>query len=227
MAPDGAMDRSKPFAMNPQAMASQPFFYYNPEPSADPRQQGLFTPHPSAIVPSHQLPRYPHPMYVHDVMERPASAQMYLPSQHPAAMAGGSPHGGIVSPRPLYQKPTALFTERPLHLDTDCAPGGAGEAYMYPATPPLSMSGSSISSPPMSSGMLPTPTGPVFFSENIEGVKEGCEVDVKSEILAGGDWARCGSPPLAPGESPLFRFHSTLLPAQASHQVVMSNHDAT
>ncbi len=34
---------------------------------------------------------------------------------------------------------------------------------------------------------------------NMEGVKEGCEGDVKSEILAGGDWTRCCSPPLTPG----------------------------
>lgn len=35
--------------------------------------------------------------------------------------------------------------------------------------------------------------------DNIEGVKEGCEGDVQSEILAGGDWTRCCSPPLTPG----------------------------
>lgn len=37
--------------------------------------------------------------------------------------------------------------------------------------------------------------------DNIEGVKEGCEGDVQSEILAGGDWTRCCSPPLTPGTS--------------------------
>ena len=35
--------------------------------------------------------------------------------------------------------------------------------------------------------------------DNIEGVKEGCEGDVQSEILAGGEWTRCCSPPLTPG----------------------------
>ena len=35
--------------------------------------------------------------------------------------------------------------------------------------------------------------------DNIEGVKEGCEGDVQSEILAGGDWTKCCSPPLTPG----------------------------
>jgi hypothetical protein len=46
--------------------------------------------------------------------------------------------------------------------------------------------------------MVPTPTGAVFFAENIEGVKEGCEGEVKSEILAGENWTRSGSPPLTP-----------------------------
>jgi 5-methylcytosine-specific restriction endonuclease McrA len=39
----------------------------------------------------------------------------------------------------------------------------------------------------------------VFFSgEAIEGVKQGCEEDVFSEILAGGDWQRSASPPMTP-----------------------------
>lgn len=33
----------------------------------------------------------------------------------------------------------------------------------------------------------------------MEGVKKGCEGEVKSEILAGGDWTRSCSPPLTPG----------------------------
>lgn len=36
------------------------------------------------------------------------------------------------------------------------------------------------------------------LEKNIEGVKEGCQSDVQSEILAGGDWTRCCSPPLTP-----------------------------
>ena len=53
--------------------------------------------------------------------------------------------------------------------------------------------------------MLPTPvSGALFALENIEGVKEGCEGDVKSEILAGEDWTRSCSPPLTPGEC---KFH--------------------
>lgn len=37
----------------------------------------------------------------------------------------------------------------------------------------------------------------MFFG--FEGVKEGCEGEVQTENLAGGEWARCGSPPMTPG----------------------------
>ncbi|KAI4093184.1 MAG: hypothetical protein LQ344_003011 [Seirophora lacunosa] len=37
----------------------------------------------------------------------------------------------------------------------------------------------------------------------MQGVKEGCEGEVQTEILAGGDWARCGSPPMTPGTLPI------------------------
>jgi hypothetical protein len=71
------------------------------------------------------------------------------------------------------------------------------DMYYYPSTPPLS-SGSTTSSP-ASCDSLHTPLNTVFFGlEGFEGVKEGCEGDVQAENLAGGDWARCGSPPMTP-----------------------------
>ena len=55
---------------------------------------------------------------------------------------------------------------------------------------------------------MQTPMSSTFFGvENIVGVKEGCEGDVQSEILAGRDWARCGSPPLTPGTSFIYMYH--------------------
>ena len=73
------------------------------------------------------------------------------------------------------------------------------DMYFYPSTPPLSASGSVISSP-SSCDVLHTPMNTVFYGlEGFEGVKEGCEGEVQSENLAGGDWARCGSPPMTPG----------------------------
>lgn len=73
-----------------------------------------------------------------------------------------------------------------------------GEMYYYPSTPPLSASGSSISSP-SNCDVLPTPMNTMFFGfEGYEGVKDGCQGEVQTENLAGGEWARCGSPPMTP-----------------------------
>lgn len=73
-----------------------------------------------------------------------------------------------------------------------------GDMFYYPSTPPLSASGSAISSP-SSCDMMPTPINTMFMGlEGFEGVKEGCEGEVQSENLAGNEWARCGSPPLTP-----------------------------
>jgi hypothetical protein len=182
-----------------------PFFYYNPEASAESRQTGVFMPHPGHILPSSQVQRFQQTFYPQEMMMqqqqqqiRPSSSgsPMYIP---PAAMSLQSNMTPVASPRPIHQKPTLVFQEgHQLMLNTEML---AHDGYFYPATPPLSTSGSTISSPPMSCGTLPTPTGPVFSpSFNIEGVKQGCEKEVKSEILAGGDWARCGSPPLTPGK---------------------------
>jgi hypothetical protein len=86
------------------------------------------------------------------------------------------------------------------------------DMYYYPSTPPLSSSGSALSSP-SSCESLHTPMTSVFLGlEGFEGVKEGCESDVQSENLAGGDWARCGSPPMTPGtfNYPLFSLPMSL-----------------
>jgi hypothetical protein len=73
------------------------------------------------------------------------------------------------------------------------------DMYYYPATPPLSSSASSTSSP-SSCDYLQTPMDSSFFGlETFEGVKDGCQGEVRSENLAGREWARCGSPPMTPG----------------------------
>ncbi|KAI9668309.1 MAG: hypothetical protein M1821_001129 [Bathelium mastoideum] len=79
-------------------------------------------------------------------------------------------------------------------LDTSCA-----NVHYMPGTPTLSTSGSAISSPPSLCEFLPTPVSGVFFDgDSFNGVKEGCEEEVFSEVLAAGDWTRAGSPPLSP-----------------------------
>ncbi|CZS97921.1 related to cutinase G-box binding protein [Rhynchosporium agropyri] len=168
-------------------MAQSPFFYYNPDPKPDNRQHGHFSQQPSNI----QVPVYhPHmqPMPSTPIYPRPNSAgsqpqmhsQMYS-NRYPMNMTPMS------SPRPMYQnhKPTIVIQEQ-------------HDIYYYPSTPPLSSSGSSISSPP-SCDVMSTPMNQVFFGlEGFEGVKNGCQGEVQTENLAGGDWARCGSPPMTP-----------------------------
>ena len=106
----------------------------------------------------------------------------------------------LASPQPLHQK-ALIFAQSDVHalsLDTEYT---NNEMITYPATPPLSVSGSSISSSPRTCDELVTPHDVSFFgSERFEGVKEGCEGEVQSEILAGRNWTRCGSPPMTPGE---------------------------
>jgi C2H2 transcription facotor len=104
----------------------------------------------------------------------------------------------MASPRPMYQKPTILIQEHAPRLMMEPE---ANEMYYYPSTPPLSASGSTISSP-TSFDVLPTPLNTSFCGlEGFEGVKEGCEGEVQSENLAGNEWTRCGSPPMTPGTS--------------------------
>lgn len=100
----------------------------------------------------------------------------------------------IHTPRPMY-KP-GLFSQEPHVLSLDTEYNGF-EEQGYPMTPGLSVSSSAMNSPPQTS-YLATPTNGFFG--NLPGVKEGCEREVKSEILSAGiDWTRSGSPPLTPG----------------------------
>jgi len=156
-------------------MAQSSFYHYNPESAAD--RQHLFTPQPSAILPSSPMPTHG--------MSHPS---MYM---YPQMMSQ------IVAPQPQQMYKPTMFTAEPhiLSLDTECS----SEEFGNPGTPGLSASSSIMSSPP-SISQLSSPINLYYLGEqNIHGVKEGCEMDVKSEILASIDWTRCGSPPLTPG----------------------------
>jgi hypothetical protein len=83
-----------------------------------------------------------------------------------------------------------------LMIDSDCQDG---DMYYYPSTPPLSASGSVMSSP-SNCDVIQTPMNTMFMGlEGFEGVKQGCQGEVQSENLVGSDWQRCGSPPMTPG----------------------------
>lgn len=192
----------------PQALSQSPFFYYNPDPNPDHRQHGHFSPHPNALPSNAQYQQFQQPMSntensmpfpPHMIYSRPSSSSSQAPVQSKSSYSTLMALTPMASPRPLYQKPAILIQP----LDTECA---GSDLYLYPSTPPLSSSGSAISSPPSSSGVLQTPINNVFFGREIfEGVKEGCEGDVQSEILAGGDWTRSCSPPMTPGKSTLYQ----------------------
>jgi hypothetical protein len=162
-----------------------PFFYYNPDPQGEnARQHGHFTPHPSGQSTFQQNMYFQRPSSAHSHMAYPQTAyasQMLTP---------------VASPQPMYQKPTILIQPqdspylRP--IDTD---------YSYsPATPPLSSTGSTVSSPPSVYDILPTPVNGFFPGEGIEGVKQGCEGEVFSELLSAGIEWRSASPPMTPGK---------------------------
>jgi C2H2 transcription facotor len=183
---------------HPQVMGQSPFFYYNPDPKPDNRQHGHFSQHPSNI----QVPMYhPHvqPMPSTPIYSRPNSSCSQPPMHPHMYNAGFQPHmTPMASPRPMYQKPTILIQDHSprLMIDSDCH---EGDMYYYPSTPPLSASGSVMSSP-SSCDVLQTPMNTMFMGlEGFEGVKQGCQGEVQSENLAGGDWQRCGSPPMTPG----------------------------
>lgn len=140
----------------------------------------------------------------HPVYHRPQSAgshQVYY--QHPVHAYG--PHPMLTpdaSPR-QYQRPQYIMQQEQqvmMPINTEC------QAY-FPATPTQSASGSfsSASTPPATCGIVPTPANGqpgVFFAKPqmvaYPAVKQGCEDEVFSEVLAGGDWTRPGSPPMTP-----------------------------
>ncbi|KAF2652269.1 hypothetical protein K491DRAFT_605237 [Lophiostoma macrostomum CBS 122681] len=179
-------------------MGQSPFFYYNPDPTGEnARQHGHFTPHPSGqqtptFQPQQQDAFCPQTM----LFRRPSSSNSQ--ASYPQTAYANHMLTPVASPQPMYQKPTILIQEQHspyLHpIETDFS-----DLRYAPATPPLSSSGSNISSPPSTCEFLPTPVNGAFFhGEGIEGVKQGCEEEVFSEILAAGAEWRSASPPMTP-----------------------------
>lgn len=173
-----------------------------------PRQQQQQQPQPQPPLPQQQFP--------HHTFEQANEAVHAVPRLAPNPMANFSP---TASPQPLHIKPSILLQQEShfLTVDTSCL---GPDAHGFPATPPLSTSGSTVSSPPSTCGVLHTPVnGGYFRLESIEGVKEGCEGDVESELLANCDWARSNSPPLTPVfiHPPSANERASQAPSSASH----------
>jgi len=175
-------------------MTAQPngpaFFFYNPDMSPESRQHGHFLPQQHQQHPSlQQMPMLPvvPPLPSTPVYSRPSSSSSQptlLPKGFTSVPILPSTLTPMASPMPIAPKPTIV-------LDTELC---ENEGFSSPSTPPLSTSGSVISSPG-SCDMLQTPLNPMF--SGLDG-KEACGMDGELETFPNLDWSACASPPLTP-----------------------------
>ncbi|KAH8885145.1 hypothetical protein GQ53DRAFT_660560 [Thozetella sp. PMI_491] len=176
-------------------MAPASFFYYSPDPNPENRQHGHFTSHPGPQFHQFQYQQQLHHQQLlptvpvlpsTPIYSRPSSSCSQPPMQHPKAFSSvPSSMTPMASPQPMtHMRPTIM-------LETEMK--REQEAY-YPSTPPLSSSGSVISSPG-SCDMLQTPLNPMF--SGMDGV-EGKQTVAKLETFPNLDWSSCASPPLTP-----------------------------
>ncbi|KAK4230760.1 hypothetical protein QBC38DRAFT_356379 [Podospora fimiseda] len=175
--------------MTPQAIAPA-FFFYSPDPNPEGRQHGRFIPQPHhqqmamlpVVAPLPSTPIYSRPgssSSQHQMVSKPFTSAPMLPSTLTP----------LASPQPINYRPM-------IALDT-----GLGEVealYPYsPSTPPLSCSGSVISSPG-SCDMLQTPLNPMF--SGLDGLenKDVCDEPQLERFPSLESWSSCASPPLTP-----------------------------
>lgn len=187
--------------MAPTPVQGQPSFAYYP----DSQQRQHFTSHPSDMQSYYGQVQAFQQQPQHCMPEQQTLYTAPLMNMHQMATTnafrGAMNMTPIASPQPSHLKPTIVVQQgSPALMPLDTRFVG-NDYYAFPSTPPLSTAGSSISSPPSTSGTLHTPINDSFFAfEKVEGVKEGCEGDVHAEILANADWTRSDSPPLTPGK---------------------------
>jgi hypothetical protein len=187
-----------------QIMASQEvpsaFLFYTPDAN---RQQGHFMPHPHPF--QHVQPPLHHHMNVFPAVptlpsnhgySRPNSAGSQV-QMNASKMFAGAPSmlTPLASPQPLTHLKPAMA------LDTGVCDS---DSLYYPSTPPLSSSGSAISSPGSCYDMLQTPLNPMFSGlEAVQG-KAACRMDGLPESFPDlPDWSQqVSSPPMTPGMHP-------------------------
>ncbi|KAI0460247.1 hypothetical protein F5B21DRAFT_138132 [Xylaria acuta] len=176
-----------PNMMNAQ-MGQASFFYYTPDPNPENRQHGHFSQHPGLQqMQQHMYPMVP-TLPSTPIYSRPNSScsQQAIPAKVFAAIPSN------VTP----QRPNSFIAGHPgkLMLETDICDS---DAFYYPATPPLSTSGSSMGSPAHMQDVLSTPLNPMFSG------LDGCEMikaddEAASKSLENLDWTSYGSPPVTP-----------------------------
>lgn len=202
--------------MASQMMGPAPFFYYTPDHNSENRQHGHFSQHPAfqqqqqqmhmqqmfPVVPT--LPSTP-------IYSRPSSSCSQPPMQAKMFNVVPSNLTPMASPQMAVRKPTMLMPNHAtkLMLETEMY---EHDSYYYPATPPLSSSGSNVGSPD-SSDILATPLNPMF--SGLEGrEKMKSDVEAVPESLENLDWSNCGSPPMTPGKF-FFSNYTSLSPASS------------
>lgn len=184
---------STTYTVAPTPVHGQPQYAYYPDSTSQPsQQQGHYAAHP-------EMPWYgqaQQPIYSAQPMMN--MHQMATTNAFRGAAMNMTP---IASPQPSQLKPGLMVQQgSPALMPLDTRFLGSHDVY-FPSTPPLSASCSTISSPPSAAGTLHTPINDSFFGfEKVEGVKEGCETDVHTELLATQDWTRADSPPMTPGK---------------------------
>ncbi|KAL2827402.1 hypothetical protein BDW59DRAFT_144216 [Aspergillus cavernicola] len=191
------------YTMAPTPVQGQPqFAYYHADSQTRPQP---YPGHPADMQSyyafqhtAQQQPHQPHcvPEQQH-IYTSPAVINMHQMATT-NAFRGAMNMTPIVSPQPSNFKAALAAQGSPalMPLDTRFV---SNDYYAFPTTPPLSTSGSSVSSPPSSTGTLHTPINDSFFTfDKVEGVKEGCEGEVHAELLANIDWQRSASPAMTP-----------------------------
>lgn len=199
------------------APAQPSFAYYHADPASQ-RQHTHYPSHPSDMQQFYgQMQAFPqqqqHPQHQPQQPQQPQHGLPSQPMMNMHQMATTNAFRGtmnmtpVASPQPSQLKPTIIVqpgTSALMPLDTRFV---SADFYGFPSTPPLSTSGSSISSPPSTTGAQQTPVSDNFLSfGKVEGVKEGCEGEVHQEILGNAEWPRSNSPPMTPGKLIFWRY---------------------
>ncbi|KAJ5923584.1 hypothetical protein N7454_008829 [Penicillium verhagenii] len=157
------------YTVTPTPVHGQPSFAYYDNST---QQQGHYTSQPS------DLQWYGQTQYANRGMEQPIyqspAMNMHQMATTNAFRGAAMSMTPIASPQPTQMKPSIIVQQGSpilMPLDTRFL---SHDMYGFPSTPPLSSSGSSISSPPSANGTLHTPIHDSFFGfDKVEGVKEG------------------------------------------------------
>ncbi|KAI0446840.1 hypothetical protein F4803DRAFT_546987 [Xylaria telfairii] len=176
-----------PNMMNAQ-MGQASFFYYTPDPNPENRQHGHFSQHPGL----QQMHQHMYPM----VPTLPSTPIYSRPNSSCSQQAIPAKVFATIPSNVTPQRPNSFMTGHPgkLMLETDICDS---DAFYYPATPPLSTSGSSMGSPAQMQDVLSTPLNPMFSG------LDGCEMikaedEAASKALESLDWTSYASPPITP-----------------------------